>query len=127
MTRVQIIEQNGSPAFAVVPMDIWLKVRSSVEDLEDIALYDQVKSADDGFHIPAEVLKRELAGSHPLKAWREHRHMTLESLAKLGKISKAYLSQIENGKRTGTLKVMKALSSALDAPVDLLIDLGCGS
>ena len=122
MTRVQIIEQNGAPAFAVVPMDIWLKVRNSIEDLEDVALYDQAKSADDGFYIPSEVLKRELAGIHPLKAWREHRGMTLESLAKSAKISKAYLSQIENGKRTGTLKVMKALSSVIDVPVDLLID-----
>jgi len=121
MTRVQIIEQDGIPAFAVVPMDIWLKVRDRVEDQEDVILFDMAKREDDGFHIPANVLKGELAGENPIKLWREQRLFTLETLAAAAGISKAYLSQIENGKRTGTLRVIKALAKKMEVPVDLLV------
>jgi len=46
----------------------------------------------------------------------------VEALAAKAGISKAYLSQIENGKRTGTLKTLKALARALEIPVDALTD-----
>lgn len=122
MTRVQIIEQNGHPVFAVVPFDIWLKVRKSAEDAEDVALYDAAKKDDDGFRIPAEIIKRELTGEPPVKVWREYRGLTAEALATAAGISKAYLSQIENNKRTGTLKVMKSISKALGVPLDMLVE-----
>jgi DNA-binding XRE family transcriptional regulator len=122
MTRVQIIEQNGAPAFAVIPIDMWLKLKKSAEDIEDVALYDTAKANDDGFRIPADILTRELEGENSLKLWREHRKLTVEALATAAGISKAYLSQIENGKRHGTLKVMKALARNLDIPLDILVE-----
>ena len=121
MTRVQIIEQNGIPAFAVVPFDIWQKVQEITEDMEDIALFDAAKKTDDGFRIPAKIVNRELEGEHPIKAWREHQGMTAEHLARLAGISKAYLSQIENWKRCGTMKVTKAIADVLRVPLDILV------
>lgn len=120
MTRVQIIEQNGTPAFAVVPFDIWQKVQGITEDVEDIALYDAAIKTDDGFRIPAEIVNRELDGEHPIKVWREYQGLTAEKVAKMAGISKAYLSQIENGKRCGTMKVTKAIAGVLNVPLDIL-------
>lgn len=94
----------------------------AVEELSDIALYDKAKKNDDGFHIPADVLNRELDGDHPIKAWREHRGLTIEQLATKVGISKAYLSQIENRKRHGTTRVVKELSTALSVPLDILTE-----
>lgn len=123
MTRVQIIEQNGSPAFAVVPFDLWLKVRKTAEDMEDLDLYDEAKRNDTGFRIPHSIVEKTVLGDeHLVKAWREHRGLTVETLATIAGISKAYLSQIENGKRHGTLKTIKAIAKALDVPLDILIE-----
>jgi len=84
-------------------------------------LFDQVKAADDGFHVPAAVLDAELAGAHPIRAWREHRNLTQDALSEASGISKPYLSQIESGKRNGTTTKLSALARALGVPVDLLI------
>jgi DNA-binding XRE family transcriptional regulator len=122
MSKVQIIEQNGHPAFAVIPFEMWLQMQPSVEDIEDIALYDSAKKTNSGFRIPADILKRELSGEHPVKLWREYRKLTLETLATLVGISKAYLSQIENSKRNGTARIMKSLAKQLDIPLDVLVE-----
>jgi transcriptional regulator with XRE-family HTH domain len=54
-----------------------------------------------------------LDGEQPIKVWREHRGLTQDALAEKAGISKAYLCQIENRKRVGALKTLKALAAAL--------------
>jgi DNA-binding XRE family transcriptional regulator len=120
MTKIQFIERNGKREYAVVPIDIYERLVSTAEDKEDIALYEAAKAADDGTRIPAEVVNAIVDGAHPIKAWRKYRQLTIQALADKAGISKAFLSQIEGGKRTGTIKVLSALARALDVPVDLL-------
>ncbi|WP_255371003.1 MULTISPECIES: helix-turn-helix domain-containing protein [Cupriavidus] len=122
MTDIQFIEQDGQRAFAVVPIDVWDKVKHLFEDLDDVALYDRAKAADDGVRIPAAVVDAELAGDHPVKAWRDYRRMTQEALAQAAGLSTPYLSQIENRKRDGTVDVLQRLALALGVPMDLLVD-----
>ena len=106
-----------------MPLDIFNRLVKAAEDLEDIALYDEAKRNDDGFRIPHEIVTKTIInGEHPVKVWREHRGLTVESLATAAGISKPYLSQIENGKRHGTMRVMKALAKALDLPLDILAE-----
>lgn len=122
MTEVQFIEQDGHRAFAVVPIDLWDRVKDLIEDLEDEALYAQAKASDDGRRIPAAVLDAELAGDHPVRAWRNHLRMTQDALAAAAGISKPYLSQIETRQRVGTTDVLSKIASALAVPVDDLIE-----
>jgi antitoxin component HigA of HigAB toxin-antitoxin module len=121
MTTIQFIKRDGRAEFAIVPIEIWKRVAPLIEDLDDETLFDQVKAADDGFHVPAAVLDAELAGAHPIRAWREHRNLTQDALSEASGISKPYLSQIESGKRNGTTTKLSALARALGVPVDLLI------
>jgi antitoxin component HigA of HigAB toxin-antitoxin module len=121
MTTIQFIKRDGRAEFAIVPIEIWKRVAPLIEDLDDETLFDQVKAADDGFHVPAAVLDAELAGAHPIRAWREHRNITQDALSEASGISKPYLSQIESGKRNGTTTKLSALARALGVPVDLLI------
>lgn len=123
MTEVQFIEQDGHRAFAVVPIELWDRVKGLLEDLEDEALFEHAKANDDGRRIPAAVLDAELAGDHPVRAWRNHRRMTQDALAARAGISKPYLSQIETRQRMGTTDAMSKLASVLDVPVDDLIEL----
>jgi hypothetical protein len=65
MTTIQFVERDGHAEFAVVPIELWNRIASLVEDLDDEALFDQAKSTDDGSRIPAAVLDAELACAHP--------------------------------------------------------------
>ena len=59
MTRIQIIERNGKPAFYLVPAATWERVREAIEDAEDAIEYEQAIQSDDGlrFLLPAVVLR----------------------------------------------------------------------
>lgn len=120
MSRIQIIEKDGKPAFAVVPIDLWERMREVAEEAEDIADLERFDREDDGFRIPLAVVEAELAGAHPVRAWREHRGLTLQTLADTAGVSKPYVSQIESGKRTGTAATLKKLARALGVPLDAL-------
>ncbi|HRO59836.1 MAG TPA: helix-turn-helix transcriptional regulator [Burkholderiaceae bacterium] len=122
MSKVQILEKDGKPAFAVVPIELWQRLREAVEDIEDLADLERFDREDDGFRIPHAVLQAELAGMHLVRAWREHRGLSQEQLAAAAGISKPYLSQIEGGKRAGPVATMRRLARALDVPVDVLVE-----
>lgn len=71
--------------------------------------------------IPHEVLKRELEGVHPVRAWREYRGLNQAQLAADAEMSRAYLTQIETGARSGTLDLMVKLARNLRCMVEDLI------
>jgi antitoxin component HigA of HigAB toxin-antitoxin module len=123
MSRVQVIEKDGKPDFYVVPADLWERVRELVEDAEDAADYAAAAAQDDGVHYPAAVAHAMADGASALKAWREHRGLTLQALADAAGLSRAYVSQIEGGKRTGSAATLKSLAGALGVPVGALIEL----
>ena len=77
---------------------------------------------DNNDWIPGSIVTAEMQGAHPIKAWRDHRGLTLEKLAHQCRLSKAYLSQIENRKRKGSLKTHRTLSKILKVPMDILFD-----
>lgn len=113
MTGIQFIERDGKREFAVVPIAIFERLAALVEDAEDAALLDLAKAADDGFRVPSAVANAVLDGMHPIRAWREYRGFTQEALAAQAGISKAYLSQLENGKRAGAFKTLRRLAGLL--------------
>lgn len=60
----------------------------------------------------------------PLAFWRKYRGKTQSQLcAEIG-IAQNYLSEIENGKRTGDISLWMKLSRALDLPVEALVEEG---
>lgn len=121
MSRVQVIEVDDKPVAYVVPADLWERVRELVEDAEDSADYAAAAARDDGVRYPAAVAHAMANGAPALRAWREHRGLTLQALATAAGVSRAYVSQIEGGKRTGSAATLKALAGALDVPVQALI------
>lgn len=121
MSEVQVIQKDGKPAFYVVPADIWDKVRSLIEDADDNAAFDRALAHDDGIRIPSDVAFAIAEGVPPIRAWREHRGLSQDALAKSASLSKPFISQIESGKRAGTASTLKKLASALSVPVDALV------
>ena len=79
MTRVQVIEKDGKPAYYVVPAELWASVREAIEATEDAAAYAEAKAGNDGVRFPADVAYAIADGTHAVRAWREHRGLTLQA------------------------------------------------
>lgn len=126
-----IFGEDGAPAFAVVPIAAlrrWLKKGDgfalrkgmSAEQAADVAAYDAAKArAEESF--PSGVADRLIAKESPIKVFREHRNLSQSGLAKAAKTSAAYLSQIETGRRTGSVKLLRRLAEALRVGLDDLV------
>ena len=74
-----------------------------------------------GEWVPGEVVDRLIAGDHPIRVWREHRGLKSRDLAGQAGISPALLSEIENGKKEGSIKTLAALARALRVDLDDLV------
>jgi DNA-binding XRE family transcriptional regulator len=93
--NVQIIQENGRPAFAVIPYLDFVKLSKNLERPEKAL-------------IPHEVVKLNvLEGYSMVRAWRTHLKINQAELAKKAGMTQAALSQIEKSgakPRAGTLK-----------------------
>ena len=89
-----------------------------LEDLEDILA---AMNARGGQPMPLEWARRIIEGKSPVRVWREFRGLSLRALAAKAGVSPGYLSEIELGKKPGSVDAYKALAEALDASVDWLV------
>ncbi len=94
-----------------------------LEDLEDLDAIERARSDKNRRYVPVEVVKRLISGEErKVKVWREYRGLTLRALAKKAEIAPAYLSEIETGRKPGSVKAMAALARALNLQIEALID-----
>lgn len=118
-----IVAPNGD-RLVVMPEDVFERLREAAEMAEDVAAYDEAKrrlAAGEDELVPSEIVDRILAGENLVRVWREHRAFSVSTLAEKAGIAQPYLSQIETGKREGTLQTMKKIADALKVTVDDLI------
>jgi DNA-binding Xre family transcriptional regulator len=71
--------------------------------------------------VPAEVVYALLDGGNPIRVWREYRGLSQGELAAKAGISASYLSQLETGKRDGTMDVLQGIAAALDVGLEDLL------
>ena len=124
MTKPQIIETPAGDKLAVLPLAEFERLVEAAEDAADARAYDDARrslEAGESELIPAEYVNRMLDGENPVRVWREFRGMKVKELAAKAGIAANYLSLIETGKREGTLRVMKALATALDLDLDDIV------
>lgn len=118
---VQVIKQGGKPEWAVVPYQKYLELLEKAEMLQDVQDYDSAKMAlEEGKEelLPESFVNELLEGANPVKLWREYRGLTQKKLADAAGISVPYLSQLETGKRKGSLEVYSAIAAALGVTLD---------
>ena len=117
---VQVIEKDGKPEWAVIPYQEYKRLIQEAEMLQDIRAYDEARKAiEEGEElVPSQVTYAILDGENPVRVWREHRRLTQQQLAEAAGISVPYLSQIESGKRKGTVEVLSAIAKALGLSLD---------
>ena len=118
---VQVIKQGEKPEWAVVPYREYLELLEKAEMLQDVQDYDSAKMAlEEGKEelLPESFVNELLAGANPVKVWREYRGLTQKVLAGAAGISVPYLSQLESGKRKGSLEVLSSIAAELGVTLD---------
>jgi hypothetical protein len=126
MSEPQIIRTPGGEELVVLTRAEYEALLDHVdpeaEDADDVALYDARKAelAAGGAVLPPEVSAAILRGESRLKAIRNWRDMTQLYLHHKTNLGQGYLSDLENGRRTGTAETISKLAQALDVPVDWL-------
>ena len=121
---VQVIKQDGKLEWAVVPYQKYLELLEKAEMLQDVQDYDSAKMAlEEGKEelLPESFVNELLEGANPVKVWREYRGLTQKKLADAAGISVPYLSQLETGKRKGSLEVYSSIAAALSLTLDDIV------
>lgn len=70
--------------------------------------------------LPNEVVDRLANGENPVRVLREWRGETQMHLAFKTNLSQGHISDIENGRRTGTPAALRLIADVLKVPLDLL-------
>ena len=108
--------------YTVVAREEFEALRDTVDQDEmDIAVARRILEDADEELVPFELAERIAAGVHPVRIWREYRGMTASNLATESGIAQSYLSDIETGKKPGSVKSLKRIATALGIAVDDLI------
>lgn len=80
--------------------------------------YRELTSSSGENALPDDILNSLAARQdHPVKIIRTFRGMTQNELAKESGISRPYLTEIETGKKDGSLRAMKSIAQALGVSV----------
>jgi len=71
--------------------------------------------------VPLDVVNRIADGENPVRVIREWRDITQLHLAHKTDIGQGYISDLENGRRKGTVAALKEIARVLEVPLDLLV------
>jgi ribosome-binding protein aMBF1 (putative translation factor) len=72
--------------------------------------------------LPKDLVDRIANGENPVRVLREWRDVTQMHLSATTNLSQGYISDIENGRRTGTAAALRLIANALEVPLDLLVE-----
>ena len=116
-TAMQTIITPGGETLVVLPLADY----EALVDAADVAAADRIRAdiaAGRDELVPEDVVAALVAGENPVRVWRRHRGLSAKALAEQAGISAAYLSEIEAGKKEGSLASLKAIAGALGVDLD---------
>ena len=115
--NLETVERNRQK-FVLVPIEQYNQLLVDLEMLKDVRDFRSAKAVDEET-FPAEVVNRLILNEeNPIKVYREYRALTQKQLSDKVGIQRAYLAEIETGRKSGSVKTLKAIAEALD--VDLM-------
>jgi DNA-binding XRE family transcriptional regulator len=120
MNKTLLTTPNGE-RFVIVPEAEFERLLEAAEDIADVTAYDRAKArVENGEEmVPAEFANRLLdEPRNRLRIWREYRGLSATALAERAGISGAYLSEIETGKKSGSVAALKKIAEALHVDLD---------
>ena len=95
--------------------------RETAADIAAIGLFKARLESGEEELLPSAMVDALVDGQNPVRVWREHRGHSVKDLAASAGIAAAYLSQIEAGKRAGTVDTLRKIAMALNITLDDLV------
>jgi DNA-binding XRE family transcriptional regulator len=97
-----------------------------LEDIADIAALDDLEArlvSENALvdYLPADLVERLIGGESPVRIWREHRGLSAQALARTAKLTPSYVSEIETGRKPGSLNAMAKIARALGVSLEDLV------
>lgn len=84
--------------------------------------FTALKNAGNDNKLPQEVLEKlTLDKDNAIKVIRKFQGMTQAELAEAAGISRPYLTEIETGKKDGSIRALKSIAGALDVSLEVLV------
>jgi DNA-binding XRE family transcriptional regulator len=99
--------------------------RAEFEALSEAAVHSSAMNEYLSGRLPGltpDETRAFVSAASPLAFWRKKRALTQSTLASEVGIAQNYLSDLENGKRSGPVEVWLKLSRILQVPVEALVD-----
>lgn len=116
-------ERTPTGEVAILPREEYealVALASEAEEDEGTARIVANGLADGEPSFPKEVVDRLVNGDNPVRVFREWRGLTQVELASRTEVSQGHISDIESGRRTGTVAVLRQIANTLNVPLDLL-------
>lgn len=106
---------DGKP-FVLVPEE-------EFEDMMDVIMAKEVLARIEAGEEtwPAELVYELLDTDSRIRTYRNYRKLSVSDLATAAGISQPYLSEIESGKKTGSVDVLKRIAAALKVDLDDIV------
>ena len=77
--------------------------------------------SEDEIRVPHQVALAIINGERPIVAYRKHKSMTLQDLSENTGLAVSYLSEIERGRKAGSVAALSRIANALDTTIDVLV------
>ncbi|PLX36726.1 MAG: transcriptional regulator [Hyphomicrobiales bacterium] len=120
MTEVQTIITEAGETLVVLPKSTY----DALVNAADITAADRTRADIEAGRdelVPGDIVDRILDGENPVRVWRQHRKLSAKALAADVGISAAYLSEIETGKKEGSVSVLKTIAERLGVDLDDIV------
>ena len=115
---VQVKTRRGPVEAVVMASAAFDRLLEHIEDLEARRAYENTRDQE---RFPLALADRLIAGDNPVRVYRNYRSLTLDALAAAVGLSKGYLSDIENGKKPGSVKALNRIAAALGVDIGNLV------
>lgn len=87
-------------------------------ELEDLLAAGE---AEGDARVPHEVALAIMAGTSPVRAFRDHQGFTLRELSERSGVALSYLSEIEHGRKPGSVAALTRIAGAFGTTIDALV------
>jgi DNA-binding XRE family transcriptional regulator len=120
----QVITTPSGERLVILPEAEFLAMRDALdsrEDVEAVRSFEKKLASGDEELVPKEVIDRILNGENKVRVWRSYRGMTSRDLASATGLSAPFISEIETGKKDGSVSAMKKIAVVLGVDLDDIV------
>lgn len=119
MNVTTFVLPGSKERYVVMPETEFEAMQDALDNAEAGAIEARIAAGEETY--PAELVDAILDGANPVAAFRKWRGLTAQDLAEKAGLSRPYVTEIETGKKVGSVKALKAIAEVLEIDLDDLV------